>query len=102
MEMVMKMGAQSPVVIFSRSTCCISHTIETLIRNFGANPIVYELDRLQNGKELERALVEIGCQQIVPVVFIGNELVGGSNEIMSLNIRGKLKQLLIKANAIWV
>ncbi|PHT80783.1 Monothiol glutaredoxin-S1 [Capsicum annuum] len=102
MNMVMKLGAQSPVVIFSRSTCCISHSIETLIRNFGANPIVYELDKLQNGKELEKALVELGCQQSVPIVFIGNELVGGSNEIMSLNIRGKLKQLLIRANAIWV
>ncbi|XP_070057929.1 monothiol glutaredoxin-S2-like [Nicotiana tomentosiformis] len=102
MDMVMKLGAQSPVVIFSRSTCCMSHTIETLIRNFGANPTVYELDRLQNGKELERALVELGCQPSVPAVFIGNELVGGSNEIMSLNIRGKLKQLLIRANAIWV
>ncbi|XP_016444269.1 monothiol glutaredoxin-S6-like [Nicotiana tabacum] len=102
MDMVMKLGAQSPVVIFSRSTCCMSHTIETLIRNFGANFTVYELDRFQNGKELERALVELGCQPSVPAVFIGNELIGGSNEIMSLNIRGKLKQLLIRANAIWV
>ncbi|OIT08348.1 PREDICTED: monothiol glutaredoxin-S2-like [Nicotiana attenuata] len=102
MDMVMKLGAQSPVVIFSRSTCCMSHTIETLIRNFGANPTVYELDRLQNGRELERALIELGCQPSFPAVFIGNELVGGSNEIMSLNIRGKLKQLLIRANAIWV
>nr|XP_009759599.1 PREDICTED: monothiol glutaredoxin-S2-like [Nicotiana sylvestris]XP_016449581.1 PREDICTED: monothiol glutaredoxin-S2-like [Nicotiana tabacum] len=102
MDMVMKLGAQSPVVIFSRSTCCMSHTIETLIRNFGANPTIYELDRLQNGRELERALIELGCQTSVPAVFIGNELVGGSNEIMSLNIRGKLKQLLIRANAIWV
>nr|XP_009624457.2 monothiol glutaredoxin-S2-like [Nicotiana tomentosiformis] len=100
--MVMKLGAQSPVVIFNRSTCCMSHTIKMLIHNFSANPIVYELDRLQNGKELERALVELGCQPRVPPAFIGNELVGGSNEIMSLNIRGKLKQLLIRANAIWV
>ncbi|XP_016444268.1 monothiol glutaredoxin-S1-like [Nicotiana tabacum] len=102
MDVVMKLGAQNPVVIFSRSTYCMSHTIETLIRNFRANPTIYELDRLQNGKELERALIELGCQPSFLAVFIGKELVGGSNGIMSLNIRGKLKQLLIRANAIWV
>ncbi|OIS98611.1 PREDICTED: monothiol glutaredoxin-S6-like [Nicotiana attenuata] len=102
MDMVMKLGAASPVVIFSKSSCCISHSIETLIRSFGANPTVYELDRLPNGKQIEKALIELGCQPSVPAVFIGNEFVGGSNEIMSLNVRSKLKQLLIRANAIWV
>ncbi|KAG5607350.1 hypothetical protein H5410_028842 [Solanum commersonii] len=67
MDMVMKLGVESPVVIFTKSTCCIFHSLETLIR-----------------------------------VFIGEEFVGGSNEIMSLNVRGKLKQVLLKANAIWI
>ncbi|OIT35113.1 monothiol glutaredoxin-s1 [Nicotiana attenuata] len=99
----MKLAAESPVVIFSKSSCCISHSIETLIRSFGANPIVYELDELRNGREMEKALVELGCKPSVPAVFNGKELVGGSNDIMSLNLRGnKLKQLLIRANAIWV
>ncbi|KAK4353111.1 hypothetical protein RND71_028629 [Anisodus tanguticus] len=103
MDMVMKLGAESPVVIFSKSTCCISHSIETLIRGFGANPLVYELDKLSNGKQMEKALVELlGCKSSVPAVFIGEEFVGGSNEIMSLNVRGKLKNLLLKANAIWI
>ncbi|MCE5166545.1 Monothiol glutaredoxin-S1, partial [Datura stramonium] len=104
MERVMKLGAESPVVIFTKSSCCMSHSIETLIRSFGANPTVYELDELPNGREMEKALIELGCQPSVPAVFIGKELVGGSNEIMSLNLmRGnKLKQLLIRANAIWV
>ncbi|XP_060184968.1 monothiol glutaredoxin-S1-like [Lycium barbarum] len=103
MERVMKLGAESPVVIFTKSSCCMSHTIETLIRNFGANPTVYELDELSNGIEMENALVELGGKPSVPAVFIGKEFVGGSNEVMSLNLRGnKLKQLLIRANAIWV
>nr|XP_016505209.1 PREDICTED: monothiol glutaredoxin-S6-like [Nicotiana tabacum] len=102
MDMVMKLGATSSVVIFSKSSCCISHCIETLIRSFGANPTVYELDRHPNGKQIEKALIELGCQPSVPAIFIGNEFVGGSNEIMSLNVRSKLRQLLIRANAIWV
>ncbi|OIS98612.1 PREDICTED: monothiol glutaredoxin-S6-like [Nicotiana attenuata] len=102
MDMVMKLGATSPAVIFAKSSCCISHSIETLIRSFGANPTVYELDRHPNGKQIEKALIELGCQPSVPAVFIGNEFVGGSNEIISLNVRSKLKQLLMRANAIWV
>ncbi|KAF3675245.1 Monothiol glutaredoxin-S6 [Capsicum annuum] len=103
MDMVMKLGAESPVVILSKSTCCISHSIETLIRGFGANPTVHELDKISNGKEMEKALVELlGGKSSVPAVFIGEEFIGGSNEIMSLNVRGKLKQILLKANAIWI
>ncbi|KAF3647363.1 Monothiol glutaredoxin-S4 [Capsicum annuum] len=101
MDVAMKLGASSAVVIFTKSSCCISHTIETLIRSFGANPTVYELDTHLNGKQMEKALIELGCQPSVPAIFIGKELVGGANEIMSLNVRGKLKQLLIRANAIW-
>ncbi|XP_049390238.1 monothiol glutaredoxin-S1-like [Solanum stenotomum] len=112
MDMVMKLGATNAVVIFTKSSCCISHSIETLIRSFGANPTIYELDTHPNGKQMEKALIELGCQPSalmelgchpsVPAIFIGKELVGGANEIMSLNVRGKLKQLLIRANAIWV
>lgn len=102
MDTVKRLGSEDPVVIFSKSSCCISHTIKTLIRNFGANPTVYELDELPNGKEMENALVELGRNPSVPAVFIGKKLVGGANEVMSLNVKGKLKPMLIKAKAIWV
>ncbi|KAK4394037.1 Monothiol glutaredoxin-S1 [Sesamum angolense] len=102
MDMVMNLGTEKPVVIFSKTSCGISHAIITLIRGFGANPTVHELDELPNGHEIEKALMALGCNPSVPAVFIGKAFVGGSNEIMSLNIRGKLKPLLLKANAIWI
>ncbi|KAG5567672.1 hypothetical protein RHGRI_003017 [Rhododendron griersonianum] len=102
MDTVTSLGAEKPVVIFSKSNCCISHSIKTLICSFGANPMVYELDELPNGQQLERELVALGRQPSVPAVFIGKELVGGSNEVMSLHLRGKLVQSLRKAKAIWV
>ncbi|KAH0682124.1 hypothetical protein MTR67_016897 [Solanum verrucosum] len=94
MDMVMELRTTNSVVIFTKSSCCISHSIKTLIRSFGANPTIYELDTHPNGKQMEKALKNLGCQPSVPAVFIGKELVGGANEIMSLNLRGKLKQLL--------
>ncbi|KAL0448833.1 UNVERIFIED_CONTAM: Monothiol glutaredoxin-S2 [Sesamum latifolium] len=102
MDMVMKLGTENPVVIFSKTSCGISHAISTLIRGFGANLVVHELDELSNGHEIEKALMALGCNPSVPAVFIGKEFIGGLNEIMSLNIRGNLKPLLMKGNAIWI
>ncbi|KAI8574675.1 hypothetical protein RHMOL_Rhmol01G0372900 [Rhododendron molle] len=97
---VMDLVGQRPLVIFSKSNCCICYSITQLFHGFGANPAIYELDQLQNGKQLERELVGLGGQPSVPAVFIGGKLVGGSNEIMSLQVRGELKSELLRAKAI--
>ncbi|KAH7836118.1 hypothetical protein Vadar_032917 [Vaccinium darrowii] len=102
MDTVTSLGAKKPVVIFSKSTCCMSHSIKTLISSCGAKPMVYELDELSNGQQLERELVALGLCPSVPAVFIGNELVGGSREVMRLHLEGKLVQMLRKAKAIWL
>ncbi|GAA0151291.1 hypothetical protein Leryth_005538 [Lithospermum erythrorhizon] len=101
MDRINKLVADKPVVLFSKSNCCISHTVLSLISSFGANPRVYDLDEIPNGKEIEAALVE-NRRSSLPAVFIGQELVGGSDEVMSLHVKGKLVPLLKKAKAIWV
>ncbi|MBA0736859.1 hypothetical protein Gogos_010348, partial [Gossypium gossypioides] len=101
MEMVTRMVADRPVGIFSRTTCCMSHTIKTLISGFGANPTVYELDKVPYGGQIERALQQMGCKPSVPVVFIGQQLIGGPNQVMSLQVKNQLVPLLIRAGAIW-
>ncbi|KAK3041454.1 hypothetical protein RJ639_000431 [Escallonia herrerae] len=102
MATVTRLGAEMPVVIFSKSSCCMCHTIKTLISSFGANPTVYELDELPHGQLMERELRALGCKPSVPAVFIGQELIGGPNEVMSLHLQCKLVPLLKKANAIWL
>ncbi|XP_039061832.1 monothiol glutaredoxin-S6-like [Hibiscus syriacus] len=103
MEVVTRMIADMPVVIFSRTTCCMSHTIKTLISGFGANPMVYELDDFQDGQQVERALQQMGCWSSVPAVFIGQQLIGGPNQmIMTLQVKNQLIPLLIRAGAIWI
>ncbi|KAG9131689.1 hypothetical protein Leryth_009436 [Lithospermum erythrorhizon] len=101
MEKVMGLAAESPVVIFARRDCVISYTIETLIRSFGAYPTVYDLDNLQDREEIREALGSLGCNDM-PAVFIGKKFIGGSNEVMSLNVKGELKPKLIRAKAIWM
>ncbi|KAJ0742694.1 putative thioredoxin-disulfide reductase [Helianthus annuus] len=102
MAVVTRLVKDRAVVIFSKSSCCICHSIKTLICSFGANPTVYELDERPDGQQIEKELIALGCKPSVPAVFIGQELVGGSNEIMSLHLKGMLVPMLIKEGAIWL
>ncbi|GFP81928.1 monothiol glutaredoxin-s4 [Phtheirospermum japonicum] len=96
------MVSEKPVVIFSKSSCCMSHTIRTLFSDFGVNPTVYELDEISRGREIEQALTRLGCNPTVPAVFIGGELVGGANEVMSLHLQRALRPMLKRAGALWL
>jgi glutaredoxin 3 len=102
MDVVNVLIQDKPVVIFSKSSCCMSHSVETLIRGFGANPTIYDLDRIPNGQQIERALMQLGFRQSVPAVFIGQQLVGNERNVMSLHIQNQLVPLLIQAGAIWI
>ncbi|KZV15769.1 hypothetical protein F511_32082 [Dorcoceras hygrometricum] len=71
MDVLMLFGDANSVVIFTKTSCCMSQSIKTLLRRFLVNPTIHEIDRLPNGKQIEKVLT----------------FVGGSNQIMSLNIQ---------------
>ncbi|XP_061369422.1 monothiol glutaredoxin-S1-like [Gastrolobium bilobum] len=102
MDVLANLTADKPVVIFSKSTCCMSHTATALIRSFGYYPSVIEVDKLPNGLQVERALVQLGCRPSVPAVFIGQQFIGGTDELIKLNVQNKLAQLLLNAKAIFI
>ncbi|KAJ8434409.1 hypothetical protein Cgig2_002611 [Carnegiea gigantea] len=97
MDTVRSLVEDKPVVIFSKNSCCISHSIKQLITSYGANPTIYELDELPNGREIDRALQKLRCKPGVPAVFIGQKLVGGANDVISLQVQGKLVPMLMDA-----
>ncbi|KAM7274423.1 hypothetical protein ACFE04_016289 [Oxalis oulophora] len=102
MEYLNMLVADRPVVIFCKSTCCMSYTIKTLLLGFGANPTMYELDEISNGYQIEAALQQLGCQPNAPAVFIGGQLVGGANQVTTLHLQNRLVPLLKRAGAIWM
>ncbi|KAL2551585.1 Monothiol glutaredoxin-S2 [Forsythia ovata] len=102
MDVVMRLWAENLTFILNKNSCCISHAIKMLIRSFGANPTIYELDELSNRDQMEKALLVLGYNPSIPIVFIGKKFIGSSNEIMSLNVKGEFMPLLINANAIWI
>lgn len=104
MDCVTKLGAKNAVVIFSKSTCCMCYAMKRLFYEQGVSPMVYELDQQSNAKEIERALMRLGCTgpSLVPAVFIGGKFVGSSETILTLHINGSLKKMLKDAGALWL
>jgi len=103
MESVMELASQSAVVIFSKSSCCMCHTIKRLFTELGVNIVIHELDEEAGGKEMERALSQLLRRTpAVPAVFIGGRLIGSTDRIMSLHLGGNLIPLLRNAGAIWL
>ncbi|KAK9945512.1 hypothetical protein M0R45_011025 [Rubus argutus] len=78
MDMVARLVNEKPLVIFSKSSCCMSHSIKTFLYDFGANPTVYEVDQMPNGQQIERALAAARGRPSVPAVFIGQQFIGGT------------------------
>ncbi|XP_059647556.1 monothiol glutaredoxin-S2-like [Cornus florida] len=101
MEGVKTTVSQRPLVIFTKSSCCMSDSIITFFRNFGANPAIHELDQIPRGREMGQALSRLGYDQ-TPVVFIGGKLMGGVNEVTSHHLEGSLVPMLKRAGAIFV
>ncbi|XP_054803436.1 glutaredoxin-C13-like [Prosopis cineraria] len=94
MDKVMRLASENRVVIFSKSSCCLCYAVKILFQELKANPEVHEIDQEPEGREMEKALLRLGCPAPVPAVFIGGKLVGSTNEVMSLHLSGQLAQLL--------
>ena len=102
MERIVKIASQKAVVIFSKSSCCMCHAIKRLLYEQGVSPAIHELDEDSKGREMEWALMRLGCNPSVPAVFIGGKFVGAANTVMTLHLNGSLKRMLREAGAIWL
>ncbi|XP_002885441.2 monothiol glutaredoxin-S10 [Arabidopsis lyrata subsp. lyrata] len=102
MDVVARLASQRAVVIFSKSTCCMSHAIKRLFYEQGVSPAIVEIDQDMYGKDIEWALARLGCSPTVPAVFVGGKFVGTANTVMTLHLNGSLKMLLKEAGALWL
>ncbi|GLJ13758.1 hypothetical protein SUGI_0219600 [Cryptomeria japonica] len=101
-ERVRKLVEEDAVVLFSKSGCCISVAAKALLSTLGAHPTVHQLDKEDDGEEMEGALLTmLADPPAVPAVFIGRKLVGGMEQLMSCHITGSLLPLLKEAGALW-
>ncbi|KAF8089711.1 hypothetical protein Bca4012_081364 [Brassica carinata] len=94
MDKVMRMSSEKGVVIFTKSSCCLCYAVQILFRDLRVQPTIHEIDNDPDCREIEKALLRIGCSTAVPAVFVGGKLVGSTNEVMSLHLSGSLVPLI--------
>ncbi|GAB4829685.1 Glutaredoxin-C13 [Ancistrocladus abbreviatus] len=94
MDKVTRVASENGVVIFSKSSCCLCYAVYILFQDLRVKPLVYEIDQDPEGREMEKAIMRMGCNAPVPAVFIGGKLMGSTNEIMSLHLSGALIPML--------
>ncbi|KAK3120658.1 hypothetical protein QOZ80_9AG0691570 [Eleusine coracana subsp. coracana] len=104
MDRVTKLASERAVVVFTKSNCSMCHTMTSLLSDLGVNAAVHELDQDPRGWEMERELARMlgSRMHAVPAVFIGGDLVGGTNKVMALHLAGEFVPMLKKAGALWL
>lgn len=94
---IQRLISENPVVIFSRSSCCMCHVMKRLLAAIGVHPTVIELeedeiDALPAGKDDRGG----GA----PAAFIGGARVGGLESLMALHVSGDLAPKLVEVGAL--
>jgi len=106
MDRVAKLASERAVVVFTASNCSMGDVVTSLLSSLGVNAAVHDLDRDPRGMEMERELARrLGAgagTPTVPVVFVGGDLIGGTNRVMALHLAGELVPMLKSASALWL
>mmetsp|Transcript_21310 Transcript_21310/g.40490 ORF Transcript_21310/g.40490 Transcript_21310/m.40490 type:complete len:152 (-) Transcript_21310:128-583(-) len=84
------------VVVFSKSFCPFCKKTKSLLTEKGVDFKLYELNEMDNGGEIQDALLEISGQKTVPNIFINGVHVGGNSDIQEANGNGELDKMLAK------
>lgn len=85
-------------VLFTKSWCSYCRSSKQLLNQLGAEYKFIDLDREENGAEIQDALEEMTGQSTVPNIFINKKHIGGNSDLQAL--RGRLVPMLKEAGAL--
>jgi len=92
---VNKEVAANDVVIFSKDTCPFCTKTKNLFADeLKVDASIFELNTMDDGADIQDALLEITGQRTVPSVFVKGKHIGGNDDTQSANKDGKLKEML--------
>ncbi|KAF7714260.1 Glutaredoxin [Penicillium ucsense] len=89
---------ENAVVVFSKSYCPYCKSSKDLLNKNGAKYKLLELDELEDGADIQKALEEISNQRTVPNIFIKQKHIGGNSDLQA--IASKLPEMLKDAGAV--
>ncbi|XP_022941086.1 glutaredoxin-C6-like [Cucurbita moschata] len=96
---IRRLISEHPVIIFSRTSCCMCHVMKKLLASIGVHPTVIELD----DHEIDAlASFSSTTPAAAPAVFMGGSYVGGLESLVALHLSGHLVPKLVEVGALWV
>ncbi|TYJ02308.1 hypothetical protein E1A91_A13G218800v1 [Gossypium mustelinum] len=105
---IRRLISEHPVIIFSRSSCCMCHVMKKLLVTIGVHPTVIQLDDHEIASLPLPPLPPppttghggISSRNPVPAMFIGGSCVGGLESLVALHLSGHLIPKLIEVGAL--
>ncbi|XP_030874739.1 thioredoxin reductase 3 isoform X1 [Leptonychotes weddellii] len=82
------------VMIFSKSYCPHSARVKELFSSLGVECNILELDRVDDGANVQEVLSEITNQKTVPNIFVNKVHMGGCDQTFQAHQSGLLQKLL--------
>ncbi|TRM55699.1 glutaredoxin [Schizophyllum amplum] len=88
--------SENAICIFSRSWCPYSNRVKALLESKfpEAQKKYLELDKMEEGDELQSYLISKTGQRTVPNVFINQTHIGGCDDTTAMVQSGKIASLL--------
>ncbi|XP_072963148.1 glutaredoxin-C8 [Typha angustifolia] len=91
---VKKTVSSHDIVIFSKSYCPYCKRAKAVFKELNKEPYVVELDKREDGWDIQDALSEVVGRRTVPQVFIHGKHLGGSDDTVEAYTSGELSKLL--------
>lgn len=85
---------KSKVVVFSKSYCPFCTATKGLLDDLDIEYTLFELDQMDNGADIQAALLDISGQRTVPNVFVKGQHLGGNDKTQAAARTGKLQEML--------
>lgn len=90
-------NASNEVVIYSKSYCPYCTETKQFFESLpGVSTSVHELDEMEMGGKIQRALLTMTGQRTVPNVFVQSQHIGGNSDVKRLFANGELQKLVNK------
>ncbi|KAK9367350.1 thioredoxin-like protein [Lipomyces kononenkoae] len=94
---VKELVSGNPVIVFSKSWCPYCRQAKQTLDNEEVEHTDLELDQIDIGDAIQKAIYELTSQRTVPAIFIGGKFIGGNSDLQTLKRNGQLKELLKQA-----
>ncbi|XP_075524199.1 glutaredoxin-C6-like [Primulina tabacum] len=104
---IQRLISESPLIIFSRPSCCMCHVMKHLLSTIGVYPTVIEMEEDEITILIQRDTSDeaeysppSGGGPGVPALYIGGVCVGGLESLVALHLSNNLVPKLIQVGAL--